>query len=453
MCEWLQHFLDSPEQLLIINIPPRFAKSNIGSISFPAWVWKDRPHYRFIFSSHGQDLADSFAVKRRDLIKSPYYQNHWGDKFKMKDDKDTKRAMANDKGGEWKSTSTDGSVGGFGADIIVVDDPQDPLKPYSESDRLKANAHVRMITTRLNDPNKSKIIVIMQRIHHVDATAEIEDVFKKEGKPYLKIVIPAIEQEGTDYHFPISGRVVSLQPNDLIWPRFDSAALNLKRRTMGLATFAAQYFQQPSPEGGGIFQTAWWRYMKEISPPQLLLWIWDTAVKDTDDHDWSCGGLISIFSGRLEIVQIVRGKWKYPELKRMVRACQLANPAAAIVIEDKTSGQQLIQEFQSNVDPANPPLPVIAVMPKDNKIVRANLSTAIVESGQVFLLEDAPWLAGFLLETEQFPNGDHDDQVDMFSMASAKYLEYQGVRSGESTTESAPSSMGTYTKIDREFRR
>jgi hypothetical protein len=90
VCEHLQAMIEERLKDLIINIPPGFAKSMIGAVFFPAWVWIKRPEYRFLYSSYKAEYAVRDSVKCRSLIQSNWYQDRWKDKFKLKSDQNEK---------------------------------------------------------------------------------------------------------------------------------------------------------------------------------------------------------------------------------------------------------------------------------------------------------------------------------------------------------------------------
>jgi predicted phage terminase large subunit-like protein len=102
----------------------------------------------------------------------------------------------------------------------------------------------------------------------------------------------------------------------------------------------------------------------------------------------------------------------YPELKRRVREQADAFAATVVVIEDKASGTQLIQDLIAEGLYA-----VTRYQPEADKVMRMNAQTATIEIGFVYLPRDAPWLADYLHELSSFPNGKYDDQADSTSQA------------------------------------
>jgi predicted phage terminase large subunit-like protein len=98
---------------------------------------------------------------------------------------------------------------------------------------------------------------------------------------------------------------------------------------------------------------------------------------------------------------------EYPELKRAVcEQCEAFN-ASVVLIEDKASGTQLIQELIEHGLHA-----VTRYQPQSDKIMRMHAQTAMIENGFVHLPKEAAWLPEYLHELTVFPKGKHDDQVD-----------------------------------------
>jgi predicted phage terminase large subunit-like protein len=98
---------------------------------------------------------------------------------------------------------------------------------------------------------------------------------------------------------------------------------------------------------------------------------------------------------------------EYPELKRAVREQYERFRPSVVLIEDKASGIQLIQELIGEGLHA-----VTRYQPQTDKIMRMHAQTAMIENGFVRVPDSAPWLAPYLHELTVFPNGKHDDQVD-----------------------------------------
>ena len=110
----------------------------------------------------------------------------------------------------------------------------------------------------------------------------------------------------------------------------------------------------------------------------------------------------------------IRDRYDFPELKRMcvtVNAKWRGKGLRGFYIEDKASGQSLIQELRNQSG-----ISVIPFKVNQDKVARLNTVTPLIEGGRVFLPKDVGWLDEFMNEMQSFPNGAHDDQVDALSM-------------------------------------
>jgi predicted phage terminase large subunit-like protein len=137
-------------------------------------------------------------------------------------------------------------------------------------------------------------------------------------------------------------------------------------------------------------------------------WFWDTAVKTGEKNDFSVGMLIAQCAEGYYVERIVKERMEYPDLKRAIALNQDAHPADVIVVEDKSSGQQIIQDLRRDSR-----FPVVAFdAGGKDKILRANLVAPTVEAGKVFLPEATNWVADLIENMAAFPEVEHDDDVD-----------------------------------------
>jgi predicted phage terminase large subunit-like protein len=122
---------------------------------------------------------------------------------------------------------------------------------------------------------------------------------------------------------------------------------------------------------------------------------------------------------------VFRQRLEYPDLKRKIVANAARFGAPTVVIEDTGAGASLIQDIRRDRGQCRP----IPFKPEGEKEMRMAVHTPLIEAGQVYLPEAAPWLAAFQTEVMQFPNSKHDDQVDSMSQCFA-WWEYRSRRRG-----------------------
>lgn len=195
VAEHLQAVVDGEIRRLLINIPPRFAKSTMTSVALPAFTWAQPvssptsgPGVQFLCASYANPLALRDSVKCRRLIESPWYQKFWGSRFALNPDQNTKSRYGNDRGGERLITSVDAGVTGEGGDIIIIDDPNAANEAFSDA-TIKATIDwwEGTMSTRLNNIRTGAYIVIQQRLAENDLSGHI---LEKESDDWHHLCLP-----------------------------------------------------------------------------------------------------------------------------------------------------------------------------------------------------------------------------------------------------------------------
>ena len=191
--------------------------------------------------------------------------------------------------------------------------------------------------------------------------------------------------------------------------RYDVAALHKIKKTMG-QTFYALYQGRPVSQEGAIFKTNYWQYYTELPPKEewkRIIMSLDTAFKTGESNDYSACivGIETI--DKLYIVDVLREKLEFPDLKRRVVNMADNYKPNVILVEDKASGQSLIQDLKRGTM-----LPIVPVKVDKDKETRAWAAVGMAESGNVYLPNNAPWLNSFIDELSRFPAGEYDDQLD-----------------------------------------
>jgi predicted phage terminase large subunit-like protein len=193
-------------------------------------------------------------------------------------------------------------------------------------------------------------------------------------------------------------------------PRLDAAGSEHIRKTLGPYNFAGQYQQSPAPLGGDLVKVEWFKRYRENELPEpfdRIVQSWDTANKVTELSDFAVCTTWAVKGKNLFLLGLFRKRLEYLALKRAVLEQQSLFNATVVLIEDKASGTQLIQDLIAEGSHG-----VTRYQPTGDKITRMHTQTALIENGFVHLPETAPWLAEYLHELTVFPNGKHDDQAD-----------------------------------------
>jgi hypothetical protein len=161
---------------LLVNMPPRHAKSNFINVLWPAWVWLNDPSVKFLCASYALNLATRDNLRHRRLIKSPWWRSRYGHMFTLTKDQDAKMKFDNDCGGSRMAVSVGSSTTGEGFDIGILDDPHNIDEKESTAKRESAvDWFDNTWSTRPNDQRKSAMVVVGQRIHMNDVSGHILD--------------------------------------------------------------------------------------------------------------------------------------------------------------------------------------------------------------------------------------------------------------------------------------
>jgi predicted phage terminase large subunit-like protein len=392
---------------LIINLPPRHLKSLMASVAFPAWCLGHDPSAQILCVSYAQDLADKLARDCRGIVSSSWYRQIFP--TRLAPHRQAVQEFLTTRQGYRLATSTGGVLTGRGADIILIDDPLKPEEALSEAQRNSANEWFdHTLYSRLNDKRHGAIVIIMQRLHEDDLVGHVL------GQEDWEVVrFPAIAEADESHEIEtIWGprRFTRCQGEALHPDREPLAVLGRIRRTIGEYNFAGQYQQSPAPLGGGLVKAAWFKRYRDNELParfDRIVQSWDTANKATELSDFSVCTTWGVRDKDLFLLDLFRRRLEYPALKRAVREQQHRHGATVVLIEDKASGTQLIQELVADGCHA-----VTRYQPTLDKMMRLHAQTAMIENGFVYIPGTAAWLAEYLHEMTLFPNGKHDDQVD-----------------------------------------
>ncbi len=399
---------------LIINLPPRNLKSICASVAFPAWLLGQDPSMKIICASYSSELADKLARDTHALMTSPLYRQA----FPATQLSATRRAMhdfTTTAQGVRYAVSTGGSLTGRGADILIIDDPTKPDEAMSEVQRQAVNDWFDgTALTRLDDKQHGAIVIIMQRLHLDDLVGHVLG----KGEHWEVVNLPAIAEEEKTWTYEVLGQprtVIRRVGSVLHEAREPLATLQALRVSMGEFAFAGQYQQSPVPVGGGLIKTDWLKYYAPSERPEkfdLVVQSWDTASKAHQFADCSVCVTIGIKNQMAYVIDVYRARLEYPALKQAAIRLREQYKPNAILVEDKSSGTQLIQEMK-DVGMYQ----VVAVKPNGDKQTRLFRQAVKFENGRVRLPQAAPWLNDYVLELTAFPAAKFDDQVDATTQA------------------------------------
>ncbi|MDX2050714.1 MAG: phage terminase large subunit [Rickettsiaceae bacterium] len=392
---------------LIINMPPRCLKSLTVSVAWPAWLLGRNPANRIIVASYSQLLSNKLSLDTRFLISSDWYKSVFqGTVLHAKQNQKSK--FMTTKYGFRFSTSVGGTATGEGGDILIVDDPHNPSHMFSNALRKKAiNWFSETFSTRLNNRNEGKIVIVMQRLHDEDLSGFL---IKNQEEEWHVLKIPIMTEEDTEFSF---GNVsYSMKKNDTLSPDlFSKEVIDKLIKEVGMHNFNAQYLQKPDSLSSGLLKAEYLCYYKNLPEKfDYIIQSWDTAIKIDPTSDFSAMTCWGVKDNLYYLITSVQEKLEYPRLKSKILELASKYSPKIILIEDRSSGHSLIQDlkYQTNFR-------IISCKAVQEKVVRFATHLEIFEQGRVLLPEYGLTRTNVESQLIKFPNCKNDDIVDSIS--------------------------------------
>lgn len=421
IAEHLQAITAGQITRLLINIPPGTMKSMSVCVFWPAWEWGPRgmPSMRFIGASHEENLAIRDNVKMRRLVQSPWYQRLWP--TKMAGDQNAKTYFENLATG-WRQACPVGSMTGRRGDRVVWDDPHSVEDAHSAAALEEANRVFReTLPTRLNSPEHSAIIVVMQRLSEKD----VSGLILAEELGYEHLCLP-MEYEGPRPPTSIGFVDPRKHEGDLLFPaRFPRAVVERDKKIMGPYAVAGQFQQRPAPPQGGEFKPDLIEVVDAI-PGQVVEWCrgWDLGATE-GAGDYTAGVKLGrLRDGRYVIAHAVREQYGTTKRDQLIKATAGGDGQGmvkqSLPQDPGQAGKGQVQALTAMLAGHQ----VHSSPETGDKVVRARPLASQVNAGNVLMLRST-WNQALLDELRLFPNGLHDDQVDAVSRAFAQLVHPQ----------------------------
>lgn len=399
----------------IVTMPPRHLKSVMITCAWVAWMLGKNPSLRFICASYGYDLAEKHARDCQRIMATDWYRAAFPNVRLIR------RAVMDfetSAGGGRLSTSVGGVITGRGANIVIIDDPMKADDALSEVERAKVTDWFdTSLISRLDDPGRSAIIVVMQRLHEGDLAGEL---LRRGGWDELRLSAIATHDELV----PLTrGRTYQRRAGHPLHDARVSLAELEKSRKNNPYIFAAQSQQDPVSRIGAFVKAVSFGIYDTPPDSSFVVQSWDTAIKATVRSDWSVGITAAVYMNRFYILDVYRKRVEFGELQAAVNALCLRHRVTRLLVEDAGSGQSLIQELRRTPQPGV--VAPIRVTSSTDKIVRFEAQASKIEAGMVVLPRSAPWLADFVNELVKFPGARHDDQADALAQMLANTTIYE----------------------------
>jgi predicted phage terminase large subunit-like protein len=404
ICEHLDAMVRREIENLAIFMPPQHGKSYHFSQRFPAFAL-GVSHGRALIAttSYTIDVARKNSRAARALVAEANYPFH-----------DVRLGLGGadewytTAGGGVKAAGVGGSLTGFGANIIGIDDP---FKGRAEADSLVIRDNVwvwyqEVVSTRRRRGTQK--LLAMTRWHDDDLAGRLLNSVA--AKSWTVLNLRSTAEEDDPLHRPLG---------EILWPG-GPEPLSVASGEISSRGYAALYQQRPSPETGTLFQREWfshrWKTLPAVRRGVIYLdGAWKTGLAN-DRSALACW----VTNGRQYFaVDAWAGRVEYPDLKTKVAAYwdrfKGIAPTMSFCVEDAASGIPIVQELRRSTS-----IPIIGVPAQRSKFVNAESVTPEFEAGLVLLPESASWLDEWIEEHVAFPTAKHDDWVDTTSGAIGK---------------------------------
>ncbi len=396
---------------IIINIPPRSMKSFTVSVALPAFLLARDPTLKIFCVSYSDEMARTLGRDFNRLVGSDWYRKLFPH---VKLTKMTEDNVATIQGGYRAALPVHGSITGRGADLVIIDDPINAEDVKSDKRRVAVNEWYQgTLLSRLDDKQRSGLILVMQRLHANDLTA-----FLEASGDFRKLSFPAIAVRTEEIELG-HGLTHLRQAGDALQPAYESLeTLEKLRADIGSYNFAAQYQQSPKTPDGQIFARKYFELIEQRPPleeeGEFFISI-DSALSTSSTADYTAITVAWVNQGRLWVVKAERGRWDYERLKAKtldwIKRLRRGFGHVTVIVETQGSGVSLFQYLQNNPHES---FRLEPYRPRQSKLNRALTVLPNFEAGVRILNlpgNDA-WVAPFINEFMSFPNGANDDQVD-----------------------------------------
>jgi predicted phage terminase large subunit-like protein len=402
---------------LMVFMPPRYGKTYHDSERFPAFFQGiNGGKVDVILASYTIDRARASSRKARALFRETTwpFQKVRLDPFSQAVDE-----WRTSAGGVVKAAGVGGSMTGFGAHLLDIDDP---IKGRAEADSetMRESAwewYTEVARTRLM--KGARQLFTTTRWHEDDVAGRILDSGGASDWTILELPLFAIcatcgKYDGSCGHDALDA--IGRKPGELLAPKLGLPVPSVAKGEITSRGFFALYQQRPQAEDGSVFRKTWFEQRYQYgNPPEFtrrVAWL-DGAWKDGVQNDRSALSHWGVDEkGEKYLIDAWAGRFEYPDLRALVIEWYEYNRPEALLVEDAASGTPLIQELRRSTN-----IPIIGIPPRGSKIARAEAVTPQLESGRVHLPDGAPWLEEWIQEHLKFPVAAHDDWVDCTSGA------------------------------------
>jgi predicted phage terminase large subunit-like protein len=423
VCSWYVQYLahellaclEGKYPRMLICVPPRYGKSTIASVIFPAWCWGQNPGLRIMCASYSQELAFKLSNQFRQLVESEWYRELFPN-VQINPNKCSEREIQTLANGARYATSVGGPMTGMGGDLLIFDDM---IKASDVSSEVRRQEVIDWLEntafTRLDNKTTGRIVIIGQRLHIQDPIGYLLD---KGG--WHAVTLPAIAEETKSYPLArLNGEVTYIRKvGEVLDPQREPLeVLDGLKKAMGPANFNAQYQQQPQYGEDAYILWEWLPTYTKVPEFDYMFLSVDPAIATASTNDWSVCSVFGVRGPDSYILHVDRKHIGFVALADRLDYLAKHFKADSILIETSGLGCSLIGHLRAQKKHR-----IEWLTPKGSKQDRLIAVLPQIEQGHLWVPATAPWIDTLRRELVAFPNVLHDDQVDSLS----QFLRYRG---------------------------
>lgn len=415
ICDYLMAVYEKKLNRLIINTPPRFAKSSVVTILFPVWVWLQDPTKDFLCCSYEIDLATNHNLDRRRLMSSRWFVDLFGGIVQLATDRSQAQEFSNTAGGTMQAASTSSKAQGRGGHYVLCDDPISSDFVYSESFRTEVNFWFEhQLPQRLNNPSESAIVVVMQRLHQNDPAGFL---LAQEDSEWVLLKLALIAEQDETFVFPHSGRVWKRKKGDCLDPKRWSPR-TVRERQRNRLVFASQFQQEPVPTEGNLIRADDILYFGGRDPqtgvfdPQVpeqfdrkIISV-DCAFKDLRTSNYVAIIVVGVVGARRYLLHVTNAHLDLTGTENEIRNLHSVFGSTAVLVEDKANGSSVIAHLKEEIPG------LIAIDPQGGKMSRVVATAPEFQAHDWIIERNGPWAHRVVEQVTMFPNAKNDDITD-----------------------------------------
>ena len=439
LCAVLDDFADGKIPRLMVFMPPRHGKSELGSRRLPAFLLGRNPDAEVIACSYSSGLAEKMNRDVQRIIDTPEYREVFPETTlntkNVKTDakgsfirNSTEFEIVRKDGGGYRCAGVGGGITGTGGDYIILDDPiKNMEEANSQTIRDKVwDWYTSTLYTRLEgdvedegkeSQNEASILVILTRWHEDDIAGRLLEKAAADPKAdqWEVFEFPAIKEDSTNDHD-------TREIGEALWPgKYPIKRLEKIKASVGSKVWSSLYQQQPTPGEGAIFLRQWLKSYLRLPETRcdLKLISCDLTFKDTKTADFVVMSVYARYGADIFLIDKVKKRMSFTETLEQFKAIVAKHSDAPIkLVEEKANGAALISMLSKSIPG------IVPVIPKESKTARAHAVTPYYESGNVYYPDESicSWVGDHIVEMTSFPFGRNDDSVDAETQAVSRLM-------------------------------